>query len=95
MEIKIKIKINKNKNQSAIRVLGLKSCCVRSETEVCLNDLDARDTKGANPTVKKWRRGKGTKFTDNFRRSEFNWPGNRKELVIPLIARDTKWFKSP
>ena len=25
----------------------------------------------------------------------FNCPGNLKHVVIPLIVRDTRWFKSP
>ena len=29
------------------------------------------------------------------RRSQFNCPGKRKPQVMPLIAADTKWFKSP
>lgn len=29
------------------------------------------------------------------RKSQFNCPGKRKQQVTPLIAADTKWFKSP
>ena len=45
--------------------------------------------------MKKCRRGKGTKFTAILRKSQFSWPGNRKQQVTPLIAAETKWFKSP
>jgi hypothetical protein len=31
-----------------------------------------RDVRGANPGIKKWRRGKGTMLTANLRRSAFN-----------------------
>merc|ERR1712176_1132939 len=45
--------------------------------------------------MKKCKRGKGIKFTAILRRSQFNWPGNLKHVVTPLIAALTRWFKSP
>jgi hypothetical protein len=56
---------------------------------------EPREVKGANPTMKKWRRGKGIRFTANFRRSEFSWPGNLKQQVTPLMVAEIKWFRSP
>ena len=41
---------------------------------------------GANPGMKKCKRGKGTMFTANFRRSAFNWPGKRRQVVTPDIV---------
>jgi tubulin beta len=38
---------------------------------------------------------RGTMLTANFRRSAFNWPGKRRQVVTPDIVIDTKWFKSP
>ena len=45
--------------------------------------------------MKKCSLGKGTRFTANFLKSLFNWPGNLKQQVTPEMATDTKWFKSP
>eukprot|EP00428_Durinskia_dybowskii_P019827 CAMPEP_0170229356 /NCGR_PEP_ID=MMETSP0116_2-20130129/14402_1 /TAXON_ID=400756 /ORGANISM="Durinskia baltica, Strain CSIRO CS-38" /LENGTH=47 /DNA_ID= /DNA_START= /DNA_END= /DNA_ORIENTATION= len=45
--------------------------------------------------MKKWSLGKGIKFTAILRKSQFNWPGKRKHVVTPLMAAETKWFKSP
>ena len=45
--------------------------------------------------MKKCKRGKGTKFTAILRRSQFSWPGKRRQQVTPLIAAETRWFKSP
>ena len=35
------------------------------------------------------------RLTASFRRSEFNWPGNRKQQVTPDIVAEIRWFKSP
>jgi len=56
---------------------------------------DPLDVSGAKPTMKKWRRGKGIKLTASFRRSEFSWPGNRKQQVTPLMVAEMRWFRSP
>ena len=45
--------------------------------------------------MKKCKRGKGTKFTAILRKSQFSCPGKRKQQVTPLMAADTKWFRSP
>ena len=34
-------------------------------------------------TMKKCRRGKGIRLTASLRRSEFSWPGNRRQQVMP------------
>lgn len=51
--------------------------------------------RGAKPTMKKWRRGKGIRFTASLRRSEFSCPGKRRQHVTPLIVVEIKWFRSP
>ncbi|MFS8003512.1 hypothetical protein Hanom_Chr13g01214851 [Helianthus anomalus] len=56
---------------------------------------DPREVSGANPTMKKWSRGNGIRLTASLRRSEFSWPGNRRQQVTPLMVVDIKWFKSP
>uniref|UniRef100_A0A2P2LX96 Uncharacterized protein n=1 Tax=Rhizophora mucronata TaxID=61149 RepID=A0A2P2LX96_RHIMU len=45
--------------------------------------------------MKKWRRGKGIKFTASFRRSELSCPGKRRQQVTPLIVVEIKWLRSP
>ena len=45
--------------------------------------------------MKKCNRGNGTRFTAILRKSQFSCPGKRKQQVTPLIAADTKWFRSP
>ncbi|KAL2297966.1 LOW QUALITY PROTEIN: hypothetical protein Nmel_016925 [Mimus melanotis] len=54
-----------------------------------------RLVSGAKPGIKKCRRGKGTMFTASFRRSALSWPGNRRQVVTPLMVADTRWFRSP
>merc|ERR1719150_575885 len=49
---------------------------------------------GAWATRKKWRRGKGTKFTPSFRRSPFNLPGNRSEAVTPAMTHEMRKLRS-
>ena len=70
-------------------------CCVSSGTVRALYCCDPRDVRGANPGMKKWRRGKGTMLTANFLRSALSWPGNRRQVVTPDIVAETRWFKSP
>ena len=43
----------------------------------------------------KWSLGNGTIFEWIFLKSAFNYPGNLIEHVVPPIAADAKWFKSP
>merc|ERR1719333_1575858 len=45
--------------------------------------------------MKKWRRGKGIKFTAILRKSQLSCPGKRRQQVTPLIAALTRWFRSP
>lgn len=40
--------------------------------------------------MKKCNLGKGTILTANFLKSAFNWPGNRKHVVMPDIVIDTE-----
>jgi len=56
---------------------------------------DPLDVKGEKPIMKKWRRGKGIKFTANFLRSELSCPGNLRQQVTPEMAAETKWLRSP
>uniref|UniRef100_A0A0E9XPD1 Uncharacterized protein n=1 Tax=Anguilla anguilla TaxID=7936 RepID=A0A0E9XPD1_ANGAN len=51
--------------------------------------------RGANPGMKKWRRGNGTMLTASLRRSALSWPGKRRQVVTPLIVAETKWLRSP
>merc|ERR1712117_399971 len=82
---------------SAAHIMFLASniCCVSSGTVRARYCCEPRDVKGAKPVMKKCKRGKGIRFTAIFRRSQFNCPGNRKHVVTPLIAAETRWFKSP
>ena len=68
---------------------------VSSGTVRALYYWEPREVKGANPIIKKCKRGKGIKLTASFLRSEFNWPGNLRQQVTPDIAADTKWLRSP
>merc|ERR1712232_27220 len=82
---------------SAAHIIFLASniCCVNSGTVNARYCCEPRDVSGAKPVMKKWRRGKGTRFTAILRRSQFNCPGKRRQQVTPLMAALTKWFKSP
>jgi hypothetical protein len=75
--------------------LASNCCWVSSGTVKARYCWDPREFKGANPIMKKWRRGKGIMLTANLRRSQFNWPGKRRQQVVPQMAADTRWFKSP
>merc|ERR1719232_1029908 len=70
-------------------------CCVSSGTVRARYCCDPRDVSGAKPVMKKCSRGKGIRFTASFRRSQFSWPGKRMHVVTPLMAADTRWFRSP
>merc|ERR1711871_1855766 len=71
------------------------ACWVSSGTVRALYCWDPLEVRGAKPIMKKWRRGKGIMFTASFLRSQFSWPGKRREQVVPQIAAETRWFKSP
>lgn len=34
-------------------------------------------------------------LTASLRKSEFSWPGKRRQVVIPDMTMDTRWFRSP
>jgi len=70
-------------------------CWVNSGTVSARYCWDPLEVKGANPTMKKCRRGKGIRLTAIFLKSLFNCPGNLMQQVTPDIAAETKWFKSP
>ncbi|RDX93609.1 hypothetical protein CR513_24103, partial [Mucuna pruriens] len=58
------------------KFLGSHICCMSSGTLRALYCREPRDVKGANPTMKKWRLGKGMRFTASFRILVFSGPGN-------------------
>jgi len=68
---------------------------VSSGTVRALYYWEPLEVSGENPIMKKWSLGNGIRFTANFLKSEFSWPGNLREHVTPEMAADTKWFKSP
>ena len=49
--------------------------------------------KGANPGIKKCRRGNGTMLTANFLKSAFNWPGKRRQVVTPKNDNKTNFYE--
>merc|ERR1712187_530386 len=73
---------------SAAHIIFLASniCCVSSGTVRARYCCEPRDVSGANPVMKKCSRGNGMRFTAILRRSQFNCPGKRKQVVTPLIA---------
>mmetsp|Transcript_24278 Transcript_24278/g.66767 ORF Transcript_24278/g.66767 Transcript_24278/m.66767 type:complete len:225 (+) Transcript_24278:308-982(+) len=82
---------------SAAHIMFLASniCCVSSGTVRARYCCEPRDVNGANPVMKKCKRGKGIRFTAILRRSQFSCPGKRRHVVTPLIAALTKWLRSP
>ena len=76
-------------SQAAIMFLASNICWVSSGTVRALYCWLPLEVKGANPGMKKWRRGKGTIFTANLRRSAFNWPVKRNEKRN-IYSRDLK-----
>merc|ERR1719434_121978 len=82
---------------SAAHIMFLASniCCVSSGTVRARYCCEPRDVNGAKPVMKKWRRGKGIRFTAILRRSQFSCPGKRRQQVTPLIAALTRWLRSP
>ena len=83
---------NQHKRQGIQR---LSICCVNSGTVSARYCCEPREVNGAKPVMKKCKRGNGTKFTAILRKSQFSCPGKRKQQVTPLMAADTKWFRSP
>lgn len=43
--------------------------------------------------MKKWSLGNGTILTANLRKSAFNWPGKRRQVVTPDIVIDTETLR--
>merc|ERR1719192_461595 len=82
-------------SEAHIMFLASNICCVSSGTVRARYCWEPREVRGAKPVMKKWRRGKGMRFTASLRRSEFSWPGKRRQQVMPDIAAETKWFRSP
>lgn len=72
----------------------LQTCCVSSGTVRARYCWLPLAVSGANPGMKKCKRGKGTIFTASLRRSAFNWPGNLRHVVTPdiVICRKLKQF---
>ena len=65
-------------SQAAIMFLASNICWVNSGTVRDRYCWLPRDVNGANPGMKKCKRGNGTILTANFRKSAFSWPGNLK-----------------
>ena len=80
---------------SATMFLASDICCVSSGTVRARYCCEPRDVSGAKPVMKKCSRGNGMRFTAIFRRSQFSWPGKRRQVVTPLMAALTRWFRSP
>merc|ERR1719297_60960 len=82
-------------SQAAIMFLASNICWVSSGTVRARYCWEPRAVSGANPGMKKWRRGKGTMLTASLRRSALSWPGNRRQVVTPDMVRETRWLRSP
>ncbi len=72
-----------NHNEACIINFMSHTCWVSSGTERARYCWEPRAVSGANPGMKKWRRGKGTMLTASLRKSAFNWPGKRRQVVTP------------
>merc|ERR1719479_438019 len=59
-------------SEAHIMFLASNICWVSSGTVKARYCWDPREVRGANPVMKKWRRGKGIRFTASLRRSEFS-----------------------
>ena len=81
-------------SMAAMRFLGSKPCETSSGTDRCWYARLPGETRGAKPQVKKCRRGKGTMLTPSLRRSELSWPGNRRVVEQPLMAKLIMEFRS-
>ena len=78
-------------NTAVLYVFDRTAVLMRSHLYCC----DPLEVNGVKPTMKKCRRGKGIKFTASFLRSEFSWPGNLRQHVMPDMTAEIRWFKSP
>ena len=57
---------------------------------VYLSETHPLAVRGAKPGMKKCSLGKGTILTASLRRSAFSWPGKRRQVVMPDMARETR-----
>merc|ERR1712185_829353 len=73
-------------SEAHIMFLASNICWVSSGTVRALYCWEPREVSGEKPVMKKCKRGNGMRFTASFLKSQFNWPGNRKPQVTPLIA---------
>merc|ERR1719240_950325 len=82
---------------SAAHIMFLASniCWVSSGTVSARYCCEPRLVRGAKPTMKKWRRGNGIRFTASLRRSAFSCPGKRRQQVTPDMTAEIKWLRSP
>ena len=74
-------------SHAAIMFLASNICWVSSGTVSARYCCDPRDVNGAKPGMKKWRRGNGTMFTANLRRSAFNWPIRKRAMNRNLYCK--------
>merc|ERR1740130_2036437 len=82
-------------SEAHIMFLASKICWVSSGTVRALYCWEPLVVRGANPVMKKWRRGKGMRLTASFLRSELSCPGNLRQQVTPERAAETRWLRSP
>ena len=50
--------------------------------------------RGVKPVMKKNGAEGKNEVDGKFPQNEFNWPGNRKNVVTPLTEAETRWYKS-
>merc|ERR1712195_300896 len=79
-------------SEAHIMFLASNICWVSSGTVRALYCWEPLEVRGANPVMKKWRRGKGMRLTASFLRSELSCPGNLRQQVTPERAAETRWF---
>merc|ERR1719273_1134693 len=72
------------------KLRGEKHWLISSCTFTSWYALLSLDWSGAWEMRKKWRRGKGTRFTPSFRRSPFSLPGNRRDAVTPAMTQEMR-----
>merc|ERR1711988_306909 len=80
---------------AAIMFLASNICWVSSGTVSERYCCEPREVSGANPTMKKCRRGKGIMLTASLRRSQLSWPGKRRQQVVADMTAATRWLRSP
>merc|ERR1719181_2525386 len=80
---------------AAIMFLASNICWVSSGTVRARYCCEPRDVSGEKPIMKKWRRGKGIMLTASLRRSQFSWPGKRRQQVVADMTAATRWLRSP